>query len=96
VALYFRAVLAARRGERDEAARMALRAVQSIEEAEYADLAQTARYQLGAFLGEHEGGRMRDQAKQWFEAQGVLDVDKFVATLAPPFAVTERSLTRRE
>jgi tetratricopeptide (TPR) repeat protein len=94
LALLYRAVLVGRRGEREEAARMTLRAVQMIEDAEYAGVAQAARYQLGVFLGEHEGGRMRLDARQWFETQGVLDIEKFVATLAPRFAVTERSLAR--
>jgi tetratricopeptide (TPR) repeat protein len=86
IALLYRAVLVARAGERDEAGRMALRAVQMIEEAAYMAHAQAARYQLGVFLGEREGQRLRDEARAWFTAQGTKDVEKMVALLAPAFA----------
>jgi len=86
VGLMFRAVLAARKGERDEAGRMAMSAVQMIEKSEYLGIAQAARHQLGTFLGEREGQRMRDEARAWFVVQGVQDVERMVNVLAPAFA----------
>jgi serine/threonine protein kinase len=89
IGLLYRAVLVARAGERDEAGRMALRAVQLIEKAGYMAHAHAARHQLGTFLGEREGQRLRDEASAWFTGQGTRNVDRMVALLAPAFAASQ-------
>jgi hypothetical protein len=95
VALLFRAVLAAGVGERDEAARLQLRGIQMVEDAEYQAIAQAARHRLGVFLGEREGQRLRDEARAWFVSQGVKQVEKLVAVLAPEIPST-LTLARRK
>ena len=44
-----------------------------------------ARARLGPLIGGVEGQREADQARHWFERQGVTHPDRLVALLAPGF-----------
>ena len=82
-----RAGIASTRGD-NAAARSALEeAIGGFERAEMAAYREVARHALASLMPPgHERDELRAQAERWLHDQGVVRVDRFVATMCPGIA----------
>jgi tRNA A-37 threonylcarbamoyl transferase component Bud32 len=85
IAALMHAGVAARRGDSDGTRRGLERAVAGFDAAEMELYAAAARVRLAAVVGGAEGSKLRADAAAWMRAEGVVNGEGIVATLAPGF-----------
>ena len=86
LAHFFRAGLVSHQNDHAEASALLRVALELFEQAEFPQYAAAARYRLGEQTGGANGEVLKDQARDWFRAQGARRVDRMVDLIAAGFA----------